>query len=177
MFLNKNREMVKKYIKKKKEPKKSILNRPEWKAIEDLNRHYGVTIVKDDEVIDLSNPRDGPGNYIAADISRPVFPNCRKLSLCLPGWQQKFLFPQMPELTTLELVQSTIKKLYLHKSCYPNLTTLNLWGNQIYDAACLDYLKEMPQLINVGLADNPIAHDSAEREKLVAAYPNISFTF
>ena len=169
--------MGKTYVRKNKISKRPKLNRPEWKAIEDLNRHYGVTIAKDDEVIDLSNPAQGPGDYIAVDISRPVFPNCTKLSICLPGWQQKKLLPQMPNLTTLELVQSTIKKLYLHKGCYPNLSTLNLWGNQIYDADCLSILKDFNGIIKVGLADNPIADNMSERAKLEAMFPSISFSY
>ena len=169
--------MGKKFIPKNKMPKKNKLNRPEWKAIEDLNRNYGVTIAKDDEIIDISNPIHGPGNYLAADVSRIEFPNCRKLSLCLPGWQQKLLIPQMPNLTTLELVQSSIKRLYLHRNCYPNLTTLNLWGNQIYSADCLDVLMGMNQIVNVNLEDNPIVMNEEEKEKLRAKYPNIAFSF
>lgn len=169
--------MVKGYTRKNKTYKKPKLNKPEEKALEDIKKNYGVTVVKDDEEIDLSNPIKGPGRYIAVDISRPVFPNCRKLSLCLPGWQQKQLLPQMPKLRILELVQSTIKKLYLHKGCYPNLSILNLWGNQIYNAECLSILKDFNGIVKVGLADNPIADNMSERAKLEAMFPSIHFIY
>ena len=146
-------------------------------SIMKINSHYGVTIALDDDEIDITNPKRGPGYYLATDISRPEFPYCSKLSLTILEDQQKDLMPKMPELRTLALVQNNIKNLYLKRAFFGNLSTLILENNKIATVENLDCLKYLRSLTEVRLYGNPIASNMDEKKKLTDEYPYISFIF
>lgn len=162
----------KKYNQKKFKPRLTS-----EESVMKINYHYGVTIALDDEEIDITNPKRGPGYYLATDISRAEFPFCYKLSLTLPEDQQKDLMPKMPQLRTLALVQNNIRNLYLKRAFFENLSTLILENNKITTAENLDCLRYLKSLTEVRLFGNPIASNNEEKKKLVDEYPYISFIF
>jgi Leucine-rich repeat (LRR) protein len=139
-----------------------------------MDYNYGVTICWDDEDINLTKLKKGPGLFIATDISRLQLNRCKRLAINIPQSQLRFLKPQMPLLEELDLSMNGLKYIELYESCYPSLERLILDGNEIESAAAIFKVKGIPSLKMISLIGNPIATNKTELELLKQALPNIN---
>lgn len=162
-----------KFTKKKKE-RKTIAPST---SLGILNQNHGFSICFDDESIDVTNSKVGPGLYLARDISRLTFPLCKKLVLSIPNFQLKELRPKMPKLETLGIIHGTMRKLYLPYAYLKDIKELDLTDNEFECAEDLSQLKAFKNLTTLILKENPIAYNATERIKLDTMLPDIKIEY
>ena len=142
-----------------------------------FNSHYGTSICFDEETIDLTGVTKGIGFYLARDISRIKFPNCKKLLLTIPLVQVKELKPRMPNLTYFGLIGSGIGRFYLCYHFFKTLEELDLTGNEISKADSLISAKNLPNLKIIHLNGNPICFNTDEKKKLEESLNKINILY
>lgn len=166
-----------KKIRKQSSTDKSKQKKKIWTPDQSLSKmdvNYGVAICWDDEVVDLTRLKPGPGLYLATDISRLQLNRCKRLAITIPQSQMRFLRPKMPLLEELDLSSNGLKYIDLHIDSYPSLERLILNGNELASAMAIAKVKGIYTLKSISLIGNPIVDNKEEMMKLRDALPNIN---
>ena len=140
-----------------------------------FNTHYKTSICLDEQEIDLTNVQ--AGYYLARDVSRIKFTECKKLLLNIPLVQLKDLTPKMPNLTYLGLIGCGFGRFYLKYHFFKTLEELDLTGNDFSKAESIIPAKNLPNLKKIHLTGNPICYDKTEQEKLNNLLNNIEVIY
>ena len=156
-----------------KPKKKKMIYTPD-QSLSKMDIHYGVPICWDDEFIDLTKLRKGPGLYLATDLSRLPLNRCKRLAISIPQSQMRFLKPQMPLLEELDLSMNGLTYVNLNQAFYPSLERLLLNGNELASATSIFQVKAIPTLREICIIANPIVTNQLELQKLRDAMPNIN---
>ncbi|KAK2197374.1 bifunctional Leucine-rich repeat domain superfamily/Acidic leucine-rich nuclear phosphoprotein 32 [Babesia duncani] len=110
----------------------------------------------------------------AAELEK--FKNLTKLTLNGTGLTSLVNFPVMPNLKVLELTDNNISDpvvFSLIPKLFPNIKVLQLGGNHLKNTQDVQFLAQLPNLISLGLAMNPMESTKNYRETIFNLLPKL----